>query len=147
LLAEPTLQEPVYLVEIRCPKIAIGAVYSCLNKRRGQVLSQEQRPGTPMFTIKAYLPVTESFGFNSDVRGTTNGQAFSQSVFDHWKTMDGSPLEEGGKLEELVRSIRVRNGLKVNVLLAHQYNKLTTYTARNPGSRNLLRQVVEYNVL
>jgi elongation factor 2 len=134
LLAEPTLQEPVYLVEIQCPENAIGGIYSCLNKRRGQVFAEEQRPGTPMFTVKAYLPVMESFGFNGDLRGSTGGQAFPQSVFDHWETMNGSPLEKGGKLEELVRSIRVRKGLKVSLLLVRQCIMLTTGTARHPGS-------------
>ena len=56
-----------------------------LNRRRGQVFSEEQRPGTPMFTVKAYLPVNESFGFTADLRSHTQGQAFPQSVFDHWE--------------------------------------------------------------
>lgn len=63
-----------------------------LNKRRGQVFSEEQRPGTPMFTVKAYLPVNESFGFNGELRSATGGQAFPQSVFDHWDLMTGSEL-------------------------------------------------------
>jgi elongation factor 2 len=77
------------IVEIQCPENAIGGIYSCLNKRRGQVFSEEQRPGTPMFTVKAYLPVMESFGFNGDLRSQTAGQAFPQSVFDHWEIMNG----------------------------------------------------------
>ena len=106
LLATPSLQEPIFLgilihsffyinetqyflVEIQCPENAIGGIYSCLNKRRGQVFSEEQRPGTPMFTVKAYLPVAESFGFNGELRSHTAGQAFPQSVFDHWETMNG----------------------------------------------------------
>ena len=84
-----------------------------LNKRRGQVFSEEQRPGTPMFTVKAYLPVNESFGFTADLRSHTQGQAFPQSVFDHWEVMTGTPIEKGSKLEELVKSIRTRKGLKV----------------------------------
>ena len=60
-----------------------------LNKRRGQVFSEEQRVGTPMFTVKAYLPVSESFGFNGELRSQTGGQAFPQSVFDHWELMSG----------------------------------------------------------
>jgi elongation factor 2 len=125
LLAEPTLQEPVYLVEIQCPENAIGGIYSCLNKRRGQVFSEEQRPGTPMFTVKAYLPVMESFGFNGDLRASTSGQAFPQSVFDHWELMNGSPLDKGSKLEELVQSIRKRKGLKPEIPgLDTYYDKL-----------------------
>jgi elongation factor 2 len=114
LLADPTLQEPVFLVEIQCPENAIGGIYSCLNKRRGQVFSEEQRPGTPMFTVKAYLPVSESFGFNGDLRAATSGQAFPQSVFDHWEVMTGSPLEKGSKMESLVTGVRTRKGLKVS---------------------------------
>ncbi|KAG1015760.1 hypothetical protein G6F57_015908 [Rhizopus arrhizus] len=73
LTATPGIQEPVYLVEIQCPDSAIGGIYSCLNKRRGQVFSEEQKPGTPMMTVKAYLPVNESFGFNADLRSSTSG--------------------------------------------------------------------------
>lgn len=123
------------LVEIQCPENAIGGIYSVLNKRRGQVFSEEQRPGTPMFTVKAYLPVMESFGFNGDLRSQTAGQAFPQSVFDHWEVMNGckcsigvgdtdtecmsfvAPLDKGSKLEELVRGIRTRKGLKVGTIL------------------------------
>ncbi|KIY47196.1 P-loop containing nucleoside triphosphate hydrolase protein [Fistulina hepatica ATCC 64428] len=125
LLASPTLQEPVYQVEIQCPEGAIGGIYSVLNKRRGQVFSEEQRVGTPMFTVKAYLPVAASFGFNGELRQATQGQAFPQSVFDHWELMTGSPLEKGSKMEELVVSIRKRKGLKPEIPpLDTYYDKL-----------------------
>jgi len=125
LLAEPGLQEPVFLVEIQCPENAIGGIYSVLNRRRGQVFSEEQRPGTPMFTVKAYLPVMESFGFNGDLRSQTADQAFPQSVFDHWEIMNGTPLDKGSKLEEIVRGIRTRKGLKPDVPpLDTYYDKL-----------------------
>ncbi|KAL5533708.1 EFT1_2 [Sanghuangporus baumii] len=125
LLATPGMQEPIYLVEIQCPENAIGGIYSCLNRRRGQVFSEEQRPGTPMFTVKAYLPVNESFGFTADLRSHTQGQAFPQSVFDHWEVMNGTPIEKGSKLEELVRNIRIRKGLKPEIPpLDTYYDKL-----------------------
>lgn len=88
----PWLPYLALTVEIQCPENAIGGIYSVLNKRRGQVFSEEQRPGTPMFTVKAYLPVMESFGFTADLRGHTQGQAFPQSVFDHWELMAGCML-------------------------------------------------------
>jgi len=121
LLATPGLQEPVYLVEIQCPENAIGGIYSVLNRRRGQVFSEEQRPGTPMFTVKAYLPVMESFGFTADLRSHTQGQAFPQSVFDHWELMAGTPLDKGSKLETLVVSIRTRKGLKPEIPTVDSY--------------------------
>ncbi|KIJ27211.1 hypothetical protein M422DRAFT_71718 [Sphaerobolus stellatus SS14] len=125
LLATPGLQEPVYLVEIQCPENAIGGIYSCLTKRRGQVFSEEQRPGTPMFTVKAYLPINESFGLTADLRASTGGQAFPQSVFDHWELMAGTPIEKGSKLEALVQGIRTRKGLKPEIPhLDTYYDKL-----------------------
>ena len=124
LLAKPGLQEPMYLVEIQCPDSALGGIYSTLNKRRGQVFSEEPRVGTPMVTVKAYLPVNESFGFNADLRQATGGQAFPQSVFDHWALMNGTPLEEG-KTKELVTKIRTRKGLKPEIpALDTYYDKL-----------------------
>jgi elongation factor 2 len=80
LTANPGIQEPVYLVEITCPDSAIGGIYGVLNRRRGQVFSEEQREGTPLITVKAYLPVNESFGFSTDLRAATAGQAFPQAV-------------------------------------------------------------------
>lgn len=125
LLATPALQEPIFLVDIQCSQEAIGGVYSCLNKRRGQVVSEEQRVGTPMFTIKAYLPVSESFGFNGDLRAHTAGHAFPQCVFDHWETMSGLPLDKGSKIEDLVTKIRLRKGLKPAIpALDTYYDKL-----------------------
>ena len=110
----PKFYLTVPIVEIQCPENAIGGIYSVLNKRRGQVFSEEQRPGTPMFTVKAYLPVMESFGFTPDLRQGTQGQAFPQCVFDHWDLMPGSCLDKGSKVEDVVKSIRTRKGLKVS---------------------------------
>jgi elongation factor 2 len=100
------------------------------------VFSEEQRPGTPRFTVKAFLPVAESFGFNAELRSHTAGQAFPQSMFDHWETMNGCkyilallyvctslmsffpvPLEKGSKMEKLITKIRVRKGLKVCLIM------------------------------
>ena len=64
-----------------------------LNRRRGHVFEEAQTPGTPMFVVKAYLPVNESFGFTADLRSNTGGQAFPQCVFDHWQIMPGDPLQ------------------------------------------------------
>ncbi|KAH8919820.1 eukaryotic translation elongation factor 2 [Atractiella rhizophila] len=125
LLAKPGMQEPVYMVETQCPETALGGIYSTLNKKRGHVFSEEQRPGTPMYTVKAYLPVAESFGFTGDLRQATGGQAFPQMVFDHWAIMQGSPLDKGGMLETLVKGIRKRKGLKEDIpSLDNYYDKL-----------------------
>jgi len=112
LTAQPRLLEPVYLVEIQCPENAVGGIYGVLNRRRGHVFEEAQTPGTPMFVVKAYLPVNESFGFTADLRSNTGGQAFPQCVFDHWQVMPGDPLQEGTKPFEIMEGIKKRKGLK-----------------------------------
>ena len=61
--AEPTVMEPLYLAEITVPVDAVGGVYSCLALRRGEIIEECPRAGTPMTLIRCYLPVNESFGF------------------------------------------------------------------------------------
>ncbi|KAF9945310.1 Elongation factor 2, partial [Mortierella alpina] len=114
MVAQPGLMEPIYLVEIQVPEQAMGGIYDVLNKRRGHVIGEEQRPGTHMYIMRVYLPVAESFGFASDLRQATGGQAFPQSVFDHWEPLAGIAGEDP-KLETLILSIRKRKGLKVEM--------------------------------
>ena len=114
LTASPRLQEPVYLCEIQCPESAVGGIYGVLNRRRGIVFEEAQVPGTPMFVVKAHLPVNESFGFTADLRSNTGGQAFPQCVFDHWQEMPGNPMDENpsNKPYNIVCLTRKRKGLK-----------------------------------
>jgi len=111
LTAEPRLLEPIFQVEIQCPENAVGGIYGVLNKRRGHVYEEAQVAGTPMFQVKAYLPVSESFGFVSALRAATSGQAFPQCVFDHWEPMPSDPLEENSQAFKTVTGIRKRKGL------------------------------------
>jgi len=112
LTASPRMMEPVYLVEIQCPENAVGGIYGVLNRRRGHVFEEAQTPGTPMFVVRAYLPVNESFGFTADLRSNTGGQAFPQCMFDHWQVMPGCPLTEGTKPFQIVEDCKKRKGLK-----------------------------------
>jgi len=127
LTASPRLQEPVYLCEIQCPENAVGGIYGVLNRRRGIVFEEMQTPGTPMFVVKAHLPVNESFGFTADLRSNTGGQAFPQCVFDHWQDMPGNPLDANpsNKPYQIVMDTRKRKGLKEGLPdLANYLDKL-----------------------
>merc|ERR1719379_2207618 len=114
LTAKPTLQEPVFLVEITCPQDAMSGVYNCMNLRRGCVFEENQREGTPLVQVKAHLPVSESFGFVAALRQATSGQAFPQCVFDHWENLAGNAMEPG-KMQDLVLGVRKRKNLKVEM--------------------------------
>eukprot|EP00232_Nephroselmis_pyriformis_P003013 CAMPEP_0182912602 /NCGR_PEP_ID=MMETSP0034_2-20130328/37590_1 /TAXON_ID=156128 /ORGANISM="Nephroselmis pyriformis, Strain CCMP717" /LENGTH=851 /DNA_ID=CAMNT_0025049277 /DNA_START=20 /DNA_END=2575 /DNA_ORIENTATION=+ len=121
LTAQPRLMEPVYLVEIQAPENALGGIYSVLNQKRGMVFEELQRPGTPIYNIKAYLPVMESFGFTSTLRAATSGQAFPQCMFDHWDIMQADPMKDGSQAHQLVLDIRKRKGLKVELPILGDY--------------------------
>jgi len=112
LSASPKLMEPIYLVEIQAPDQALGGIYSVLNQKRGHVFEEMQRPGTPIYNIKAYLPVVESFGFTSTLRAATSGQAFPQAVFDHWEVMPQDPQQPGNAANAILLDVRKRKGLK-----------------------------------
>merc|ERR1712113_882302 len=115
MTATPRLMEPVYLVEIQAPETALGGIYGTLNQKRGMVFEEVQRPGTPMYNVKAYLPVVESFGFQSDLRAQTSGQAFPQCVFDHWEVMMADPMSAGSQTYDIIMAARKRKGLKIEL--------------------------------
>jgi elongation factor 2 len=115
LTASPVMMEPVYLCEIQCPEDAMGGIYGVMNRRRGNVFQADQIVGTPVYAIKAYLPVNESFGFTADLRSNTGGKAFPQCVFDHWQVLPGDPLDGNSKPGAIVANIRKRKGIAENV--------------------------------
>jgi len=121
LTAKPRFYEPVYLVEIQCPEAAVGGIYGVLNRRRGIVIEESQVAGTPMFVVKAHLPVNESFGFTADLRQNTGGQAFPQCVFDHWQVLNGDPYDSTSKTRQILDDIRKRKGLKEGMPDLDQY--------------------------
>ncbi|KAJ6847820.1 putative 116 kDa U5 small nuclear ribonucleoprotein component [Iris pallida] len=101
LMATPRLMEPVYYVEIQTPIDCVSAIYTVLSRRRGHVTADVPKPGTPAYIVKAFLPVIESFGFETDLRYHTQGQAFCLSVFDHWAIVPGDPLDKSIVLRPL----------------------------------------------
>lgn len=121
LTAQPRLMEPVYLVEIQCPEQVVGGIYGVLNRKRGHVFEESQVMGTPMFVVKAFLPVNESFGFTADLRSNTGGQAFPQCVFDHWQILQGDPSDPASKPSQVVAEIRKRKGLKEGIPALDNY--------------------------
>jgi elongation factor 2 len=110
--ASPRFQEPIYLVDISTPNDVMNGIYQCFSQKRGVVFSEESVAGTPLLNVKAYLPVAESFGFTSNLRALTSGQAFPQCVFDHWETITQDPFDTKSKAYTITMAIRKRKGLK-----------------------------------
>eukprot|EP01047_Picozoa_sp_COSAG01_P043116 COSAG01_NODE_3810_length_5675_cov_115.679079_1_plen_958_part_00 len=94
LMATPRLMEPILHCEITSPADCVSAIYTVLARRRGHVTQDAAMPGTPLYKVKCFIPAIESFGFETDIRVYTQGQAFGLSVFDHWDIVPGDPLEK-----------------------------------------------------
>ncbi len=99
LTASPRLLEPLYSVSMTGPADAVSALHTVLSRRRGHVLSDGPIAGTPLYAVKGLIPVIDSFGFETDVRIHTQGQAMLALVFERWEVVPGDPLD---------RSVRVR---------------------------------------
>ncbi|KAK5677768.1 hypothetical protein LTS10_009651 [Elasticomyces elasticus] len=127
LMAGPRLMEPVYGCTMLGPANAVSALYTVLARRRGHVLSDAPVPGTPLYSVKGLIPVIDSFGFETDLRIHTQGQATVSLVFDRWSVVPGDPMDKGIKLRPLepasaqatardfVLKTRRRKGLAVDV--------------------------------
>ncbi|CAO1619328.1 unnamed protein product [Parajaminaea phylloscopi] len=101
LLATPRLMEPIYYVEVQAPADCVSAVYTVLARRRGHVVQDIPKAGTPLFTVKAYIPVIDANGFETDLRTVTQGQAFCLQSFAHWSVVPGDPTDASIKLRQL----------------------------------------------
>lgn len=119
--ASPRFVEPIFLVDIAAPTSSMGGVYQCFNQRRGIVFSEETVAGTPMINAKAYLPVSESFGFTADLRSKTSGQAFPQCMFDHWEMITDDPFQPNSIASVIMMGIRKRKGIKQEIPKLEDY--------------------------
>jgi elongation factor 2 len=116
LVAAPRLVEPIYKLEVSCPRAVIGAVYSVVCGRRGQILEEVTSGQAGEFAVvRATLPVAESFGINGQLRTETGGAANPQLTFDSWALLPDDPLARTGKVADLVRSIRKRKGMREDI--------------------------------
>ncbi|KAI1505420.1 P-loop containing nucleoside triphosphate hydrolase protein [Biscogniauxia marginata] len=88
----PRLMLAMYSCEIQASTEVLGRVYDVLTRRRGRVLSEQMKEGTPFFTIQSLLPVAESFGFADEMRKRTSGAAQPQLIFAGFEVLDEDPF-------------------------------------------------------
>ena len=94
LNASPRLMEPTFCVEILAFEDTIGSVYKIVSSRRGKIINDHRKPGTPFRVVIANIPAIECFGLETDLRLRTQGQAFCMQTFDHWSVVPGDPLDD-----------------------------------------------------
>jgi elongation factor G len=90
--ARPVLLEPVMRVEVVVPKDYMGDVMGNLASRRGHIQSQEDRGGTQI--ISARVPLSEMFGYATDLRSRTQGRATYSMHFDRYEPAPQNVSEE-----------------------------------------------------
>ena len=103
LTANPMLLEPIYRIQVSVPAEWVGQVSSLLTRKRGRILSSEQKGA--LLAVDGYIPVAETFGLAAELRSATSGHAFWQSQFDHWERVPESLAKE------VIAEIRNRRGL------------------------------------
>jgi len=80
--AKPVLMEPIMKIEVVTPEENMGDVVGDLNRRRGQVQGMDSRNGAQV--IKANVPLSEMFGYVTQLRTMSSGRATSSMEFSHY---------------------------------------------------------------
>ncbi|MEP6944353.1 MAG: elongation factor G [Acidobacteriota bacterium] len=91
--AKPVLLEPIMRIEVVTPEEYMGAVNGDLNRRRGQIDKMEPRPGN-VSVVTAFVPLSEMFGYTTDLRSSTQGRATSSMHFERYEEAPRNVAEE-----------------------------------------------------
>ncbi len=91
--AKPVLLEPIMKVEVVTPEEYMGAVNGDLNRRRGQIEGMNPRPGNVQ-VVTAFVPLSEMFGYTTDLRSSTQGRATSSMHFERYDQAPRNIAEE-----------------------------------------------------
>lgn len=90
--AKPVILEPIMKLEVVTPEENMGDVVGDLNRRRGTVNGMDDRAGAKV--VKAFVPLSEMFGYVTALRTLTSGRATSTMEFDHYEAAPQAIAEE-----------------------------------------------------
>lgn len=90
-LSSPKLLEPIMKIEVVTPEEYMGDVVGDLNKRRGQIRGMDSRNNASV--VKAFVPLSEMFGYVTDLRTITSGRATSTMEFEHYDQVPANLAE------------------------------------------------------
>lgn len=143
LQKNPRIVEGMYFCELNTPTEYLGPMYAVLARRRARILKEEMQEGSPLFTVHAYVPVAESFGFADELRRWTSGASSALLVLSHWEALPEDPFfvpkteeekEEFGDgssvlqntARKLIDGVRRRKGLPVEEKVVQHATKQRT---------------------
>ncbi|XP_043709784.1 elongation factor-like GTPase 1 [Telopea speciosissima] len=147
LQKKPRVVEAMYFCELNTPTEYLGPMYAVLSRRRARVLKEEMQEGSPLFTVHAYVPVAESFGFADELRRWTSGASSALLVLSHWEALPEDPffvpkteeeIEEFGDgssvlhntARKLIDAVRRRKGLPVEEKVVQHATKQRTLSRK-----------------
>jgi len=90
--AKPVILEPLMKVEVEVPEDYMGDVIGDVAKRRGQVNGMDDRAGNKI--VNAFVPLSEMFGYSTDLRSMTQGRATYAMEFDHYEEVPQNVAKE-----------------------------------------------------
>ncbi|WP_428026116.1 elongation factor G [Arcobacter sp.] len=90
--AQAVILEPIMKVEIETPEDYMGDVIGDCNKRRGQVQSMDDRAGVKL--VVAMIPLSEMFGYSTDLRSMSQGRATYSMIFDSYQEVPKNVSDE-----------------------------------------------------
>ncbi|ADV68573.1 elongation factor G [Deinococcus maricopensis] len=88
----PALLEPIMRVEVTVPEDYMGDIIGDLNSRRGQIQGMEARGNAQI--VKAFVPLSEMFGYATDMRSMTQGRASYSMFFDHYSQVPNNIAQQ-----------------------------------------------------
>ncbi|KAI5955915.1 SNU114 [Candida jiufengensis] len=89
LTAKPKLMEPNYKFEIICFHKHVHVIKKILEQRRGFVVNHIRIEGTPLYKLHGYIPVIDSFGFQSDLKLYSTSKIKISLIFNNWDLVPG----------------------------------------------------------
>ena len=91
--AKPVLLEPIMNLEVVTPEDYMGEIVGDLNRRRGQIVSMDST-STGARIIKAFVPLSEQFGYVTVLRTLSSGRATSTMSFDHYSEVPAAMAKD-----------------------------------------------------
>ena len=89
---KPAILEPIMFVEVTAPSEYLGSVMGDISSRRGQITEQEERGNA--IIVRAHVPLSEMFGYVTDLRSFTQGRGNYSMKFDHYSEVPKSIAEK-----------------------------------------------------
>ena len=93
--AKPVLLEPIFKVEVTVPEEYMGDVIGDISSRRGRIEGSDMNNGA--VAVRGYVPLSEMFGYATDLRSRTQGRGVYVMQFDHFEKLPDSLLESINK--------------------------------------------------